>query len=71
MRAEKGTGKLEVAASDDGQTCSMTSVDLSEGFASVTLDLATTCASLPKLNAVTVYGDTSLTALFDDIVFVR
>jgi expansin (peptidoglycan-binding protein) len=71
VRAEKGTGKLEVAASDDGQTCSMTSVDLSEGFASVTLDLATTCASLPKLNAVTVYGDTSLTALFDDIVFVR
>jgi hypothetical protein len=40
-------------------------------FVYASLDLATTCASLPKLNAVTVYGDTSLTALFDDIVFVH
>jgi hypothetical protein len=62
---------LQVAASNDGQTCTMTSVDVSEAYATVTLDLATTCASQAELNAVTVYGDASLTALFDDIVFVR
>jgi expansin (peptidoglycan-binding protein) len=71
VRAEKGTGKLQVGASNDGQTCTMTSVDVSETYASVTLDLATTCASQSQLNAVTVYGDAWLTALFDDIVFVH
>ena len=71
VRAEKGTGKLQVGASNDGQTCTMTSVDVSEAYASVSLDLATTCASQSELNAVTVYGDAALTALFDDIVFVH
>jgi len=49
----------------------MTSVEVSEAYATVTLDLATPCASQSELNAVTVYGDASLTVLFDDIVFVR
>jgi expansin (peptidoglycan-binding protein) len=71
VRAEKGAGRLQVAASNDGQTCTMTSVDLSEAYAAVTLDLATTCASQSELNAITVYGDASLTTLFDDVVFVH
>jgi expansin (peptidoglycan-binding protein) len=71
VRAEKGTGKLQVAASNDGTTCTMTAVDVSEGFVSVTLDLAATCASLSALNAVTVYGDSALTALFDDVAFTH
>jgi len=69
-RTASGTGTVSVTLTGDSTSCTSTDVTLSETWAETNLDLATVCSSSGPINAVTVYGNTSLTLLLDDLRFV-
>lgn len=69
-RTASGTGSVSVTLTGDGTSCTSTDVTLSETWTETNLDLATACSSSGLINTVTVYGNTSLTLLLDDLRFV-
>ena len=66
-----GGGTVRVAASLDGATCQNTEVAVGPDWAQTTIDLASTCASLAGITAVTVQAETKLELLVDDVRFEK
>ena len=71
-RTGAGTGRLNVAASLEGERCVGTEVEVGPEWSEATLDLASTCGALATINAVTADNPGPAMVLFlDDVRFAH
>ena len=66
-----GGGTVRVAASLDGTTCQNTEIAVGPDWAQTTIALASTCANLASIRAVTVQAETRLELFVDDVRFEK
>ncbi len=68
-RAASGTGTVSVTLTGDGTSCLSTDIFLGDDWTETNVELANACATSGPINSITVYGETSLTLLLDDLRF--
>lgn len=68
-RSASGTGTVSITLTGDGAKCTATKLNLREEWTETDLQLGVVCAGVGPINAVTVYGETALTLLLDDLRF--
>jgi hypothetical protein len=71
LRASSGGGEVSVSPSNDGERCAETLVTAGAEWQEVSIDVATACAGLTDLNALTVDARADMTLLLDDVRYVR
>jgi hypothetical protein len=69
LRALSGAGSVTVAPSHEGARCMETTATASPAWSQVTVDLASACAGVAAINAVTVQVDSAMNLLVDDVRF--
>jgi hypothetical protein len=68
LRARSGGGAVTVSPSQEGTRCDETRVTVGSAWTSVEIDVATSCASLSELNALTISNESdTMDLLVDEI----
>lgn len=68
-RTVAGTGRLSVTLTGDETPCQATELDLTETWRETRVQLVTACSASGPINSVTIYGDSPLTLLLDNLRF--
>jgi hypothetical protein len=68
-RTATGTGSVSVTLTGDGTSCTSTDIALGDTWTETNVSLAAVCSASGPINTVTVYGESSLTLLLDNLRF--
>lgn len=68
-RTAAGVGTLWAMPTSNDASCSITTITVGESWTEWNLDLATVCAGVPAINAVTFNGLTPMTLFLDNVRF--
>ena len=70
-RTVSGAGMINVAPSNDGERCANSTFAITETYTEITLDIASVCGGLDRLNALTIDNPgADIGLLLDDVRFV-
>jgi hypothetical protein len=70
LRTDSEPGELSIAASGPDGTCTETVVTVDAQWQEAVIDLATSCADVGEINSVSVFGNSDLVLMLDNVRWV-